>query len=377
MIYSSRTLLDALWNEYKKEYFDSNGRTVDRQKANITTSEGQSYTMLRAVWSDDQPAFQLAWQWTQQNLQRPDHLFSWLYGAHPDGTYGVLTEQNGQNTATDADTDLAVALLFAYDRWREPQYLNAANDIVQGIWQHEVVTINGTPIIVSNNIEQYSPNKVLVNPSYFAPYAYRMFAQLDPTHDWNALVDSSYRLISQSSQARLDTNSSAILPPDWITVDRQNGAVGPATTPGLTSDYGYEAARLPWRLALDWYWYKDPRAVDALAQFSYLQNEWQKNGKLFATYGHNGTVVGDYEIPMMYGGSLGYFLVSDPSAARTVYEQKLLSLYDPGALAWHTQLSYYDSNWAWFGLALYHNALINLSPFSTAARTGEYLSALP
>ncbi len=50
IVFSDRTLLSGLWDNYKKIYWESeSGRTLDKQQNDITTSEGQSYTMLRAV----------------------------------------------------------------------------------------------------------------------------------------------------------------------------------------------------------------------------------------------------------------------------------------------------------------------------------------
>src|ERR1051326_6242308 len=72
IIFSEKLMLSALWDAYKRNYWDStSGRTLDKQRGGITTSEGQSYTMLRAVWMDDRPTFDKTWTWTQTNLKRP------------------------------------------------------------------------------------------------------------------------------------------------------------------------------------------------------------------------------------------------------------------------------------------------------------------
>jgi endoglucanase len=70
----------------------------------------------------------------------------------------------------------------------------------------------------------------------------------------------------------------------------------------------------------------------------------------------------------MYGGTIGYFILSASSTAADIYSRKLAFLYDPGADKWKEPLSYYDDNWAWFGIALYNNLLPNLAaqvPFSS------------
>src|SRR4051812_28248555 len=75
VVFSQKTMLTALWEEYKKHYWEADtGRTIDRQRNNVTTSEGQSYTLLRAVWQDDQPTFDKTWKWTKDISQRSDHL---------------------------------------------------------------------------------------------------------------------------------------------------------------------------------------------------------------------------------------------------------------------------------------------------------------
>src|SRR5688572_27571716 len=87
LLFSERTMLSHIWEGYKREYLEPETyRTPDRQRGDITTSEGQSYTMLRAVWNDDKQTFDRSWAWTKNNLQREDALFSWLFGQREDGS---------------------------------------------------------------------------------------------------------------------------------------------------------------------------------------------------------------------------------------------------------------------------------------------------
>ena len=76
LVFSPPQLLEPLWHSYKVTFIEpSSGRTIDPSRATITTSEGESYTMLRAVWRGDKTTFDTSWSWTQANLERPDHLF--------------------------------------------------------------------------------------------------------------------------------------------------------------------------------------------------------------------------------------------------------------------------------------------------------------
>ena len=120
--------------------------------------------------------------------------------------------------------------------------------------------------------------------------------------------------------------------------------------------------RVPFRLALDYSWFKDPRDKQILANYSFLQDNWNQHRQLKAAYGHDGAVKGDYEAPpAIYGGTIGYFIVMHPETAKQIYQAKLASLYDPDGQKWKTELGYYDDNWAWFGLALAQGGLPNLT----------------
>ncbi len=359
LVFSTRGMYESLWQIYKDHYLEKDTfRTINRQQGDVTTSEGQSYTMFRAVQMDDQATFDGAYQWTKDNLWREeDRLFSWLFGKDKNGKYRVLNEEGGYNSASDADVDIALALIFAHKRWHREQYRGDALAIMKDIWEKEVVTINGVPYLAANNVEKFTSQKVIVNPSYFAPYAYRIFADIDPHRDWMALVDSSYTVLNQVSASSLDKNSSSGLPPDWVVIDKTTGEISATGIENLTTNFSFDAIRVPWRIAVDYAWNREPRAKEYLGKLSFLTEEWNKKGKIAGTYSHDGQVVNDAEIPAVYGTVLGYFMVSDPKNAEDVYNKKLKSLFNPDTATWKKTLSYYDDNWAWFGIGLYNNLI--------------------
>ncbi|MBX4189854.1 hypothetical protein KW791_00970 [Candidatus Parcubacteria bacterium] len=361
IIFSSKEVLSSLWSNYKKTYVDVSGCTVDPSRENATTSEGQSYTMLRAVWSDDKDTFDLSWQCAKTKLQKPNALFAWLYGKTPQGNYGVRTDIGGNNAASDADSDIALALLFAYERWGDSTYLSAARPIIQSIWNNEVISIKGVPYLAANDLEKRETDTVVVNPSYFAPYSYRIFATMDPAHNWSGLVDSSYEVLRVSMADGLDKNHTVGLPPDWVLIDPQSGEIKPGNVGTLTTNYSFDAMRIPWRIALDWQWNEDPRAKETLSEMEFLQKQWSSQKELVAGYTHDGSQALDFEAPAMYGTSIGYFLTTNAHQATSLYNAKLKTLYDPDHYSWRQPLGYYDDNWAWFGLAMYYHSLPNLA----------------
>ncbi len=365
LTFSPTQVLGATWLTYKQTYVDPSGRTIDPSRGSITTSEGQSYTMLRAVWTDDKKTFDTTWNWTRENLQHGgDHLFSWLYGKRADGTLGVLTDQNGNVSAADADQDIALSLAFAYARWQDPAYLTAAKSIVSDIWAREVVMVNGTPYVVADDLEKrLTTRMVAVNPSYLAPADYRVFALIDPTHPWEKVVDSSYDLIGKSLTAPLDTGKSAGVPPDWVGLDTRTGGLEALTgaTASTTTNFGFDAMRVPWRLGLDYQWYGDPRDAQLLSQMTFLTYTWNSASAIGSVYAHDGSPVNPSQSSALYGGTLAYFAQADPGNARAIYGKKLLALYNPDINTWKSPLSYYDDNWVWFGIALYQHLLPNLA----------------
>ena len=66
--------------------------------------------------------------------------------------------------------------------------------------------------------------------------------------------------------------------PDWCRVD----AAGRATpAPGKDTRFGWEAVRLPFRVALDGLWFKEPRAAQLLADkfLPFFKSQWQARGQ--------------------------------------------------------------------------------------------------
>jgi endoglucanase len=355
-------MMSSLWESYKKDYLEAETyRTLDKERNFITTSEGQSYTMLRAVWMDDQDTFNKSWGWTKDNLQRKnDHLFSWLFGKKEDGAYGVLSSEGGENSASDADVDIAFALLLAHSRWGDDVYKNEALLIINDVWEKEVVEIAGKPYLAANNLEKFSSkDSIVANPSYYAPYAYRWFAEVDKTHPWQKLVDASFEFLGQSAKANLGKNSSSNLPPNWVLVNKKTGQLV-AGSGALNSDFSFDALRTPWRLALDYEWFKDPRAKAVLDEFVELGNAWREKNIIYAMT-HDGEAIDHVEIPALYGGAIGYFMYSAPTLAKDVYEKKMQMLYSPDMQTWKQPLGYYNDNWMWFGMALYNHMLKNFN----------------
>lgn len=356
-VFSPYSILTASWEIYKQEFINSDGRVIDYSKNAITTSEGQSYAMLRSIWMDDKKTFDLAWKWTQENLRRPnDHLFGWIWGKREDGTFGLL--KDGDNSASDADSDIALALLFAAKRWGDSKYRDQARLILADLWDKSTDIVAGKRYLAAGNWAR-SQDYVVINPSYFAPYAWRIFQKEDPTHAWEDLLDPAYALLSLASDTPFDKGRSVGLPPDWIVIDRKAGEIKSPPLPELKVNYSYDAARVPFRIALDYEWNKDEKAYQYLKKsFQFLKDEYQSKGKLFSSYTHDGNPIVQVENPVMYAGALGYFVTVEPDLAKKVYTDKIIRLYTNDQNNFRSDLPYYEQNWLWFGTAFYYHRLI-------------------
>lgn len=358
-IFSEYSFLTSAWEAYKGTYISDDGRVIDYSQNSLTTSEGQSYAMLRAVWSDDKQTFDLVWNWTKVNLKRPnDNLFGWNWGERDDGSYG-LQPNGGENFATDADSDIALALLFAAHRWNQPSYKDEALPILEDIWNLSTEEVKGKRYLLPGDWAS-SETSIILNPSYFMPYSWKIFAQVDSGRNWESLVDPAYEVLHRSGQASLDGQEPSGLPPNWVELVKEDEILKAPAAEQLSTRYSYDAMRIPWRIALDYEWFGSQQSLDYLRTLSKLSELYRSQGKLTSTYEHNGTPVTEYESPAMYATALGYFMVVEPNLAQEIYRDKIMALYSNDTNAFSDRLNYYDQNWLWFSAALYNQSVPNL-----------------
>lgn len=358
-LFSPYTLLSSSWEKYKDQFITPDGRVIDPSQGDITTSEGQSYAMLRAVWIDDHDAFDSVWHWTKPNLQRKnDHLFGWKWGKRSNGTYGFM-ENGGDNSASDADVDIALALLLASARWDNVSYKVDAMPIIHDIWNIDTVSVKNKRYLLAGNWANEN-DTIIMNPSYFAPYAWRLFAKVDKEDDWNSLIKPAYSVLFTTSQLPLNGSHAIGLPPDWVAMDRTTGRFIAASVSNLTTNYSFDAMRIPWRIDVDYRWYDSSDAYQYLRSMcSTITHFYKEDQKLSSVYAHSGIILNKNESPAIYGAASGCFDVMPFSMAQNIYQDKIVTLYSNTLNSFNPHLPYYDQNWIWFGAALENNAIIN------------------
>ncbi len=102
------------------------------------------------------------------------------------------------SSATDADQDIALALILAHKKWGADRFMELARYIVNDIWSFETREVEGQRYVVAGDWAGMKKD-VIINPSYLAPYACRMFAEQDTSHKWTIIVSTSYDLIYRCS----------------------------------------------------------------------------------------------------------------------------------------------------------------------------------
>ncbi len=251
-----KNALSNVWEGIKKRNIAAYGtRLVHRpksEKPGDAVSEGVGYGMLTAMFANDQETFNLIWE--------AGNTYMWS-GCYYDWQVNRAGSVIGQGAASDAEEDVALALVFAdklvkAGKWKDyssPKrggYLEHAKKIMGCMWSTMQITSKGTLAPGAGwGGEQF------VNPGYFSPAWYKIFAKYDSAHNWQNVVDRSYEILSNSVGYPYG------LIPDWMTP--AGGFAGAGLGYNAYGDGLYcfkDAIRTLWRIAIDAIWFKDTRA---------------------------------------------------------------------------------------------------------------------
>jgi len=197
----------------------SNARVIAPEQENgVTTSESMGYGMLIAAAMGDKTNFDKFWGYVQSHMA--NGLMIWK----PSG---------GSGSATDGDVDIAYALLMADSQWGG--YASAATSMINAIKSRDVE---------NNQLKAGDAWNPGFNPSYFAPSYFAAFGGM------SSVISTNYSVLSTNVNAQTGR-----FPTDWtdwsgnpVTGD----SIGAQVTAGFNVPvYGYDAARVPWRIGLD------------------------------------------------------------------------------------------------------------------------------
>lgn len=207
-------------------------RVASASGSQETVSEGMGYGMLMVAYLEPDatgPALMnrlLAFVNSKLDAQQ---LMHWKVGC--DSVYE-------QNAATDGDLDYALALIQAERRWPNQGFGTAARKFLDAISRHETDGCGLKPGDVWGGCNNEA------NPSYAATGYLETFRCFTGNAAW-----STVRSNTMTRQLAY-WHANYALPPDWVQVD--TGASSGRFSRGA---YRYDAARVPWRLGLDYLWH--------------------------------------------------------------------------------------------------------------------------
>jgi len=322
---------------------------IEFQDAGMTVSEGIGYAMIMAVYfSDNTTSYQTQFDrlWTYyKTFRNSNGVMSWKINGFTGVAQGSNAEETTKNTnsASDAEFDVALALVMARYQFDDPKYLDDAEGLIIKIRAKE---FNGSPSYLHKPGDAWDDHK---NPSYVAPAAFHIFKDIDDCTFWTNAIDKNYALL------KANQNSSTGLPSDW---SEPNG------TPkdGLSSkNYSYDAARAPWRWATANAWFGHADAKTLLNKLA----SWVNNQS-------PGSVGGPISLTGSMGGAKNSTFVGSLMTALTVdskYQSNLNSYYST-VIGFNESAYFERSLQLLFGLLASGN-MPNLGPTSAAGCTAS------
>ena len=226
-------------------------------KRGCTVSEGVGYGMLISVFREDWETYNGIWNYSKgyrnSKYASGNGLMPWL-------TNTFSFDIGDQASATDADLDIAASLVIAYYKTGNQEYLADAIKLATAIWDNEVNPAN--LLIYSGDTPMWKSADPVYNLSYFSPVALRLFAAVDPAHNWTGVLDAMYAYMKM-----VQDGGTGVFP-DW------SNTAGVAAKPGNRSadatywTFNKESVRIPWRIAWDYYWFQDERALAILTKLN-------------------------------------------------------------------------------------------------------------
>lgn len=341
---STESAMDTTWAGFKQRFLQQD--RVRLGEAPVQARH-QAAAMLMAVWMDDRATFERVWAWTKANMLDERGL---LVSELPSEAVGGSAEAN---------TDAAMALIMAANRWGAEPLRDDGAAIVRAIRDTYVVKVADKPYLAAGDWA-ISEGQVVFAPAAFAPAAYHLFASVDPLGSWWYTLDTGYELLGQAMRSPLGVGSVG-LPPAYVGIDRTTGAVtiSPKGTPSAGDTFDTYAAEVYWRLALDARLHDDGRAAEVLKGSQFLTAEWQRKRAIVSAYDRGGVPASRDESLALYGAVLPAVAAHDQAAADQIYTAKLMARYSQtGEWAlWGAGANIDEFRLAWLGNALYGSSL--------------------
>ena len=226
---------------------------VKADDPNYTFSEGIGYGMLLSAYAADKILFDGLWAYYKK-FKDSNGLMNWKVQG--------CNSLNQTGAASDADLDAAVGLYIADKQWGSKGLINYLADcktLANTILTYEV-NPNSWNLFNGNT---WGINSECFNPGYFSPAYYKLFKNISGNANWDKVYARAYTVLNANS------NSVTGLVSNWCDA---NGNAGTCNGP---LEYGWDACRNPWRLAIDVLWNGSPAGMSILNKQTAF---WQSKG---------------------------------------------------------------------------------------------------
>ncbi|WP_125544608.1 glycosyl hydrolase family 8 [Levilactobacillus lindianensis] len=285
------------YQQWRKAYVAGSSqkyvKSNNGQGKTTALSEGQGYAMLSAVLAakkgaKTQTTFNQFYKYYRAHrVSSKVPLMQWQQTKRS----GKMTSKGSQkNSATDGDLDIAYALILADKQWgsRKTNYKKAAKSLIKAIKQKEINQTTYLPTMGNWATSSYDVSK-LRTADLMTGY-FKTFAKYTKDKAWNKVAKRS-----QVAVKKLSARHKTGLFPDFIFATKKSiklKAVKPYTIEsGTDNQVGYNACRVPWRLAQSYKISKDSVTKKALKKQLAFYN---KKKKITAVYTVSGRAVNSY-----------------------------------------------------------------------------------
>lgn len=356
----NHTTIQNLYNTWKARYVTTSGCPANSRRVyspeslqgytNATCSEGQAYGMLLAVYLDDKTLFDDLYRYKQNKSasKNPSKLMPWLIDAN-----GNIIDQN---SASDADIDIAFALLMADKQWGSGGTLNYLN-----LAMAEITDIRLYDIATDNHLKPGDNWDNWIYPSYFMPAFFKVFAEADSANaaKWNAV----YAKCNEHINTGRNQNNGLI--GEILNTNGTPRTDDPCSSQCDGRKYKYNSCRVPWRYAMEYVWH----GVDPYNEVSLLATFFKNVGPSNVKDGYwvaSGTQEGPYH-NAAFTGPAGCAMMRNAS------DQTTLNNFYQETISFNVTESYYNGTLQLLTLLLmsgnFHNLRAMGTPQPTATAT--------
>jgi endoglucanase len=333
----------TLWESYAERFINGDGRVIDFDAKDRTTSEGQSYAMFFALVANDRERFDRLLGWTEHNLTTLGlnrQLPAWLWGQGSDGAWGIQDE----NSASDSDLWIAYTLIQAGRLWHDSTLGNLGVALAREMAVSEVVAPGGLGSMLLPGRLGFRPEPGLfqLNASYLPVQLLLGISRALPGGPWQHIAETTPRVIHGSSPEGFAM--------DWIAY-REDAGFAIQPVPQQPPAASYDGIRVYlWAGMLP---AKTVGRQDILDSLHGMVEQVRRAGVPPAKVGADGTVLDPNGGPGFSAAVIPFLLALDERKLAQKQIQRLESYQNKATGLYGNPPRYYDQNLALFATGWY------------------------